>query len=438
MKNLIEKIKEADRKAVDRLVEETYAQIFAIGIAYFRETERAEELVQETYLRVWLHIDRVRDDRKLYGWVLRIAQNLARDWYKMEQRFRKREKQVDLERIPEIPSADTSGDGAKREERYAALEEAIRDLQEEERQMVCLHVIGGKTKKEIAAILKVHPSTVGRRIDQTLSRLGERITELEMPEERLSLKKKQVFGAFAALTSLSLSEQKALAGTLVLPKMSILVQKPVLYGITMLALVFPVSLIFLISVTFNQDSSEVEKLLEREQNNLAQILAYNSSMKGSYMDGEEHTYVEEKVRYELGGDYTIKRYHFLDETSEQLEKYCFIERNGPVVVEEISKGVDEDPFVRNQFSIQEGESLSPWIVHRPIIIAPLTLLGLEKVQLVGESDSNFRSVTGQKDGIEYRILIDKYTGFLTTMELLNSKGVLVNSSEYTINEVQRK
>ena len=53
---------------------------------WVQDSNVIEDLVQETWIRVCRHRDRLRDPQALRGWVLRIAFHVAMDWHRQESR----------------------------------------------------------------------------------------------------------------------------------------------------------------------------------------------------------------------------------------------------------------------------------------------------------------------------------------------------------------
>lgn len=137
----------------------------------------AEEVVQETFLRLCQHLAADGPQPNLRGWVFRVAHNLARD----EHRRRLRR--------PSQPLADEHGDlpgnadpqatpeqQLIERERTRRLEEALDRLPARQRE--CLHLRAeGLRYREIAEVLGAGVSTVAEWVQQALKTLGKECDE---------------------------------------------------------------------------------------------------------------------------------------------------------------------------------------------------------------------------------------------------------------------
>src|ERR1051325_11863941 len=87
------------------LYTEHYGVLLAFVLRYERDRHRAEDLVQDTLLRAWRHIERIdvsRDTTRAY--LLTIARNVVSNAWRAEQR---RPKLVsDETAVNSVPSAD--------------------------------------------------------------------------------------------------------------------------------------------------------------------------------------------------------------------------------------------------------------------------------------------------------------------------------------------
>jgi len=136
--------------------------LLSLGLA----APEAEEVVQETFLRLCQHLDAKGPQDNLRGWVFRVAHNLARD----EHRRRLRR--------PAEPLVDNHAGGDTPEQQFLArertrrLEAAMRRLPAHQQE--CLHLRAeGLRYREIAEVLDAGVSTVADWIQQALKTLAK-------------------------------------------------------------------------------------------------------------------------------------------------------------------------------------------------------------------------------------------------------------------------
>ena len=113
----------------------------------------AEDVAQETMLRLWRIAPEWRQgETKVTTWAYRVATNLCID----RQRSRTRKRQMALDDAPEVADSGPGAEGRLIEAgRMAALETALSELPDRQRQAVVLRHLEGMTNPEIAAIMEI-------------------------------------------------------------------------------------------------------------------------------------------------------------------------------------------------------------------------------------------------------------------------------------------
>ena len=67
-----------DRTAFGRLLRRHQRRVFALGLRWFRNADDADDLVQETFIRVWRSLEKFDPDRPFVPWLMTIAVNRAK------------------------------------------------------------------------------------------------------------------------------------------------------------------------------------------------------------------------------------------------------------------------------------------------------------------------------------------------------------------------
>jgi RNA polymerase sigma-70 factor (ECF subfamily) len=113
----------------------------------------AEDVAQEAMLRLWRVAPEWRtDEAKVSTWLYRVVTNLCTD----RLRARTRRRAVNLDDAPDIEDATPGVVVALMEhDRMAALQEALAQLPERQRQAVVLRHIEGLTNPDIAAVMGI-------------------------------------------------------------------------------------------------------------------------------------------------------------------------------------------------------------------------------------------------------------------------------------------
>jgi RNA polymerase sigma-70 factor (ECF subfamily) len=172
-----------DPAAADALYRRFAGRIYGLGIVMLGGDAAAQDLVQDTFVKLWRSADRYDRSRgALDTWVLLIARSLAIDAIRrrvLESRT--------LERADKPPEADQAPGPADRAVVTDLTERARRamaDLPPEQRAALELAYLGGKTSAEISDLEGIPIGTAKTRIRAALLRLREAMVPLEEEADR--------------------------------------------------------------------------------------------------------------------------------------------------------------------------------------------------------------------------------------------------------------
>ena len=148
---------DADAAFVRAVYEEHGNALLGYAARLGSDRVRAEDLVQETLVRVWRHADRLaRDDRPLRPWLFTVLTNVARDAHRAREA---RPTEVSDAALVALP-ADDQIDRALQAWQIA---DALRTLSEEHRAALVETYYLGRSVNEAAQVLGVPTGTVKSR-----------------------------------------------------------------------------------------------------------------------------------------------------------------------------------------------------------------------------------------------------------------------------------
>jgi RNA polymerase sigma-70 factor (ECF subfamily) len=180
---LIAAVQAGDEQAFHELVRRYRTPITNFIFRMLDDYDRAAELTQETFLRVYANIARYRATFHFSTYIYRIATNLAIS----ELRQRRRRKLVSLftpwshhedeeETRLDIPDERPLQDADLIErERQAAVGRAIQTLPEKYRAALVLRDVEGLSYEEIASVLNISEGTVKSRINRARGLLRDKL-----------------------------------------------------------------------------------------------------------------------------------------------------------------------------------------------------------------------------------------------------------------------
>lgn len=135
----------------------------------------AEELLQETFLRLARHAPRLRPDTELTAWLFTVARNLARSW--------RRWSWLDGARRSALESADRSNPQhdplahAAASQAARRLEAALATLKPMYREAFLLVAVDGMTPAQAATVLGLRPDALRQRLARARATLAEALEE---------------------------------------------------------------------------------------------------------------------------------------------------------------------------------------------------------------------------------------------------------------------
>jgi RNA polymerase sigma-70 factor (ECF subfamily) len=161
--------------------------VFSLIYRMVRDRELAEDLAQDTFIKVLNHIDRYRPEFKLSSWLFKIANNVAIDHL--------RRRQLDTISIDGSPHAQTQDaieatsfdvvgrqesalDEMEARELGGEIERAIASLRPEYRSCIMLRHVEGRSYEEIAATLDLPLGTVKTYIHRARHELRKELEHL--------------------------------------------------------------------------------------------------------------------------------------------------------------------------------------------------------------------------------------------------------------------
>jgi RNA polymerase sigma-70 factor, ECF subfamily len=157
-----------DRQALGELCQRSWRPVYRSFARYTTDPAEAEDLTQEVFLRALRALPQFADRGVPYtAYVLRIAANLARDrWRAAPGRV------VPVSDMPEHPDPGLGPDGlAVESDQRAALMRALDRIGPDQRAVLRLRILEGRTSAEVAAMTNRSPAAVRQLQVRALSAL---------------------------------------------------------------------------------------------------------------------------------------------------------------------------------------------------------------------------------------------------------------------------
>jgi RNA polymerase sigma-70 factor (ECF subfamily) len=178
---LVQRARNRDEAAVRAIMQSNNRRLYRIARGILRNDSEAEDVVQETYVRAFTHLQDFRGDSSLATWLARIAMNEALG------RLRRQRPGVEWTSLPpgtleaqviQFPLSAISEDPEKsmaQREIQHVVEHAIDELPDAFRIVFITRVIEGMNVEETAEILGLKPATVKTRLHRARTMLRDNV-----------------------------------------------------------------------------------------------------------------------------------------------------------------------------------------------------------------------------------------------------------------------
>ena len=171
---LIQRILAGDESAFESLIKKYQKQVHALAFRKVGDFQTAEDITQETFLRVYQKLATLNDPAKFSGWLYAIVNHLCIAWH--------RKNRLQTESLREIHISEIETDVYSR---YVAVENAkttadaqrdlvrklLTKLKENDQEVITLHYFEEMTSSEIGAHLGVSENTIKSRLHRARQQL---------------------------------------------------------------------------------------------------------------------------------------------------------------------------------------------------------------------------------------------------------------------------
>ena len=160
--------------------EELYDKIYRYCYFRLRQADLAQDVTQETFIKMYLHCAELKKDEQFRYWLYRILNRTA--WQLAKKQSREKPQEQILELADKSMTADSPDKIVLQDERDRAMNEAVRRLEHRQRTAVILYYYNGLGTKEIARVMECMEGTVKSRLFAARKNLKSLLTS-EMEQE---------------------------------------------------------------------------------------------------------------------------------------------------------------------------------------------------------------------------------------------------------------
>lgn len=179
---LMLRVRDGDHDAFGELLKRYERQLFVFFLRQFGEEESARDYVMDTFLRVYRAASRYEPRAKFSTYIYQIARNLAIN----ESRKRQFRRTESLDEIKEDSGVQIAGDDPNPErileirERRALVQEALRQLPEDQRTILILVEYQELTYERVSQIMGCSIGTIKSRMHRARQKIREWMEKSEL------------------------------------------------------------------------------------------------------------------------------------------------------------------------------------------------------------------------------------------------------------------
>ena len=174
LEELLRQIALGSQQAFEELYRATDSAIYGYALSLMRNHHEAQDIMMDTYLKIRCAAHLYMPMGKPMAWILTITKNIART------KLRSAGRQIPLDDLEETtPSFDRDSEEA------VALEQAMKVLGNQERQILILHAVTGLKHREIAEMLGMPLATVLSKYARSLKKLKKALEEDNFPNKEV-------------------------------------------------------------------------------------------------------------------------------------------------------------------------------------------------------------------------------------------------------------
>ena len=178
---IVVRVLKGDRQAYALLIDEYKNPIYNLAYRMTNNSEDAEDLAQETFLRSFRELSRFDTNRRFYTWLYTISLNLIRNHLKKSNRktgFLKREIYFEGAGLKKSECLDIPATKEIKDEKEAQLEICLQKLSPELRELLVLRFYQGFSFEMISEITGCSQSAVKMRVYRGLEKLREMMSTM--------------------------------------------------------------------------------------------------------------------------------------------------------------------------------------------------------------------------------------------------------------------
>lgn len=178
---LIKAISQGDTNAYAQLVNRYKDLVFTLALRMLKHREEAEEVAQDTFVKVFRSLNRFKGDSKFSTWIYKVAYNTCLDRIKKNRRYYN-DVAIDEFTFNKLDVIDNALENIISEEKSALIKTCIDKLPEDSSALLTLFYFEELSLDEISKITNVESNTLKVKLFRARKKLATILEQHLQPE----------------------------------------------------------------------------------------------------------------------------------------------------------------------------------------------------------------------------------------------------------------
>jgi len=178
---LIDAILAGDTQSFSVLVERYKDLVFTLAIRMLKHREEAEEVSQDTFIKVFRSLNKFKGDSKFSTWIYKVAYNTCLDRLKKHKRAQ-HVVAIDEYTEHQVMTIDNALDAMEKEERRQAIQGCLQQLPSDDSALLTLYYFEELSLEEIAKIVGLTANNVKVKLFRSRKKLTSILRNRLEPE----------------------------------------------------------------------------------------------------------------------------------------------------------------------------------------------------------------------------------------------------------------
>jgi len=166
--NLLRDFKKGNKTALKQIYLQYHQNVYALALGFTKNAQRSEDFVHDVFVRFWEQRENLSENHNIESQLIRIAK-----FYIINQMKRNRLEVSSNSKNSEHISEETEVDNEQNQLYF--LNNAVKKLPQQCREIFIMHKLEGLTQKEIANYLNISVKTVENQVAKAISELRKHL-----------------------------------------------------------------------------------------------------------------------------------------------------------------------------------------------------------------------------------------------------------------------